>query len=114
MKVPNQFRVRSGLLASDDSYGCNGAFYTPERGGLFIMASDSEGWEHVSISRKDKKMPTWYDMTYVKGLFWSDEETVVQFLPKKSEHRSIVEAAHLWKRRGQEFELPPSYMVAPC
>jgi len=114
MKAPNLYRIKTGLLRSDDSYGCNGAFFIPKHGGLMVIASDQGGWEHVSVSRADKKIPGWYDMDAVKKIFWGDDETVVQFHPKKSEHRSIGEVLHLWKKTGQEYELPPGIMVAPC
>lgn len=114
MRVPELFRIKTGPLASDSSLGCNGAFFIPRRGGLIVIASDQGGWEHVSVSRSDKKIPGWYDLQLVKELFWGDSETVVQFHPKKSEHRSIGEVLHLWKKSGHEYELPPGIMVAPC
>lgn len=39
-------------------------------------------WEHVSISLP-KRVPTWAELCFVKSLFWSDDETVLQFHPKK-------------------------------
>jgi len=72
------------------------------------------GWEHVSVSRSDAKMPTWADMMYVKDLFWHEEETVLQFHPKKSEYVNChPKVLHLWKRDGVDHELPPSLLIGP-
>jgi len=59
------------------------------------------------------ELPSWYEMVLVKNLFWGEDETVIQFIPKKTEHRSIGEVLHMWKKVGVEHELPPGFLVAP-
>lgn len=114
MKVPEKYRVTTGIMKSDASYGNNGFFIIPERGGLKVIASDGEGWDHVSVSRLyTTDLPEWDDMCFIKNLFWHPEETVVQFHPKQSEYRGIAQVLHLWKKQGYEYELPPGIMVAP-
>ena len=117
--VPNKDRIRKGPLASDDSYGNNGAFYTyfnPTMG-LQIIASDQEGWEHVSVTAIVRKMtyprtPTWNEMCKVKNLFWDEEDIVVQFHPKKSEYvNNHNYCLHLWRKIGIEFETPPTELI---
>lgn len=78
---------------------------------MFVLWSCGEGWEHVSISLKSQKDPNWLEMCHVKELLFDDEETVVQFHPKKSEYVDNHPCLHLWKKQGQEYELPPTYMV---
>lgn len=39
-------------------------------------------WEHVSVSLAHR-CPSWEEMCFVKSLFWKEEETVIQFHPKK-------------------------------
>lgn len=112
----NRCRVRSGQFASDDSFGFNGFFC------LWIgdkrvkaMASDGEGWQHVSVSLNDtpKKTPSWDVMCQVKDLFWEDEDVVVQFHPKKSEYvNNHSGCLHLWRcTDGRQFPTPPQIMV---
>lgn len=114
MKVPEKYRVTSGLMKSDASFGNNGFFIIPERGGFKVIASDGAGWDHVSVSRLyTNDLPGWDDMCFIKSLFWDAEETVVQFHPKRSEYRGIAQVLHLWKKHGHEYELPPGIMVAP-
>lgn len=79
-----------------------------------IQSSDGNLWEHVSVSIPGlKRLPTWEEMDWIKTLFWDDDETVIQFHPKKSEHRSIAEVLHLWKKCDHEYELPPRILVGP-
>ena len=115
MKVPEKYRVTAGPMASDESFGNNGLFLIPNgEAGLIVIASDGYGWEHVSVSRyMSKELPSWYELVLIKNMFWDEEETVVQFIPKKSEHRSIGEVLHMWKKSGHEYELPPGIMIAP-
>lgn len=47
----NKYRVRSGYFASDDSFGCNGAFLLMiGSANVRVIASDGEGWQHVSVT----------------------------------------------------------------
>lgn len=117
--VPNKDRIRKGPLASDDSYGNNGAFYTyfnPTMG-LQIIASDQCGWEHVSVTaivRKNTypRTPTWREMCKVKNLFWDEEDVVVQFHPRKSEYVDNHKyCLHLWRKKGVDIETPPIELV---
>ena|SRR3990167_5868652 len=131
------YRVRRGPQASDESYGNNGAFFFPrprhlkrginpiDRGASIIrvIVSDEthwtdEGltgppWEHVSVSLATR-CPTWAEMAWIKSLFWSDDETVIQFHPPKSEYVNFHPfCLHLWRPLGVEIVLPPSLAVGP-
>ena len=110
-------RIRRGIHASDESYGNNGAFIvrTPNGVLLDIIVSDGMSWEHVSVKpSREKRTPTWDEMSHVKHLFWEDDETVVQFHPKDVEHINCHEyVLHLWKPVGREIELPPGILVGP-
>ena len=112
MKVPEQYRVKTGMLASDESYGNNGLFLIPhESYELQVIASDGEGWEHVSVSLPTRT-PSWKQMCYIKSLFWEDQDCVVQYHPPKSEYvNNHNYCLHLWKPIGQEIPLPPSILV---
>ncbi len=112
MKVPNQYRVRTGVLGSDDGYGNNGCFLVPFRSYTFkVIASDGEGWEHVSVSLPNR-CPSWEEMCYMKDLFWNDTEWVIQFHPAKSEYvNNHNHCLHLWKPIAELFPKPPSILV---
>ncbi len=112
MKVPEQYRVKTGAFRSDESYGNNGYFMVPfESRNFGVIASDGAGWEHVSVSLTTRT-PNWKEMCYIKSLFWDDEETVVQFHPPKSEYVNQHEfCLHMWKPIGKTIETPPSILV---
>lgn len=79
---------------------------------LAIQSSDGEGWDHISVSTNRKRCPNWDEMSYVKDLFFKDNETVVQFHPKKSEYvNNANNCLHLWRNQNKEIELPPSILT---
>lgn len=109
-------RITSGPQASDASFGNNGAFVMrcPATGcELRIIVSDGMGWDHASVSLANR-CPTWEEMSWVKQLFWSDEETVVQFHPAKCDyvnyHRFCL---HLWRDQQNEMRSPATILVGP-
>lgn len=114
-KVPEQYRVKTGAFASTAEDGNNGAFFIPTRPGmapLKVIASDGDGWEHVSVSLPDR-CPTWELMCKVKGLFWDDEDCVMQLHPPRSQWvNNHSFCLHLWRpTNGQAIPTPPQYMV---
>lgn len=110
-------RTRSGILASDPSYGNNGMFMImgPQGEALACMVSDGagvgEGWEHVSVSCASR-CPTWEEMAYVKDLFWMEEECVVQYHPPKSEYVDCCKRAlHMWRHATVTIPRPPIHLL---
>lgn len=117
-KVPERYRItKNSALANDSSYGNNGAFAIPlsNRSTACIIASDGEGWEHVSVhivSDGKERTPTWSEMCKIKDLFWSDEDCVIQFHPRKSEYvNNHKYTLHLWKPINQEIPRPDTMLV---
>ncbi|MES2367677.1 MAG: hypothetical protein V4563_17505 [Pseudomonadota bacterium] len=111
--VPNKYRLLTGPLGSDASYGNNGKFFVKrEIGAPFqIIASDGEGWEHVSVSLPSR-CPTWEEMCFVKDMFWDGEDCVIQFHPPKSEYvNHHPYCLHLWRPTTGEIITPPTEFV---
>jgi len=116
-----EYRVREGYYGSDP-HSRYGAFFIPNGPcgrALTIIACDGQigetdplaGWEHVSVST-EKRIPNWTEMCFVKKLFWSPEECVVQFHPPESEYvNNHPNCLHLWRYTRGEFPLPPSILV---
>lgn len=113
-KVPEQYRVMCGVMASTSLHGNNGAFRIPIAGRVWrVIASDGAGWEHVSISTAGAP-PTWAVMCEIKALFWSEEDCVIQYHPAKSEYVNChPNCLHLWRPIGVALPIPPSYLVGP-
>jgi len=114
MDVPEKYRIRRGVLASDESYGCNGAFMVPlktNKQTVKVIASDEGGWEHVSVSRSDR-CPTWAEMCEVKDLFFGPDEWVIQYHPARSDYvNNHPFCLHMWRPVDVAFPTPPSWMV---
>ncbi len=115
-KVPEQFRIKDGTMGSDESYGNNGAFMimsAKTKRILNIIASDGEGWEHVSVSLNNRN-PNWDEMNFVKNMFWCEDDLVVQFHPPKSVYINTHPfCLHLWRKAGtNDFcEVPNKLLV---
>ena len=117
--VPEKYRIRSGLGASDARYGNNGRFIIPARTGrreLRIVASDGEGWEHVSVHawshRGGHAIPNWSEMCFVKDLFWDPEDVVMQLHPRASQYvNNHPYVLHLWRPTDVTIPEPPAILV---
>jgi hypothetical protein len=105
-------------MASRSSDGLMGAFVVmgPKGTALKIISSgtnDEFGWEHVSVTC-EHRTPNWFEMCWVKDLFWKDEETVVQYHPAKSEYVNCHPfCLHLWRPNNVLMPTPPSLLVGP-
>jgi hypothetical protein len=110
--VPEKFRIIFGPLKSGTNDGNNGAFtWRTLKGQIRCIASDQEGWEHVSVSLENR-CPTWAEMCLIKNLFWDEEDCVVQFHPPKSMYvNNHKYCLHLFRPIGQHIPRPPSWMV---
>ena len=125
-----KYRVRTGVLASDESFGANGMFLIPSKvlrvgqhvlPSCKVMCSDGSGWdsemmgdvawEHVSVSL-EHRCPTWEEMCVIKHVFWRDEENVLQYhVPREEWVNNVNHCLHLWKPVGVEVIRPPALAV---
>lgn len=107
----NEYRILlHGMETAGDEH--NGAFELKIKGERYrVVASNGQGWEHVSISSKHK-VPSWKTMCIVKDLFFEEEEAVIQFHPRKSEYvNNHPNCLHLWKPTNEKLPIPPSWLV---
>lgn len=114
--VPEKYRVTSGQYGSDSSFGNNGAFsFSRGRTQFCIIASDGEGWEHVSvhcISDGKERTPTWSEMCFIKSLFWDEQDCAIQYHPAKSEYVNMHKfTLHLWKPVNATIPIPDKILV---
>ncbi len=69
-------------------------------------------WEHVSVSVKAQRCPTWEEMCFIKDMFWNEDECVMQLHPPiqnyVNEHKYCL---HLWKPMDRDIPQPPSILV---
>jgi len=101
-----------------DYYGTSG----PDKGGTFvvpyknvelrIIATDYAGWDHVSVSLKDRT-PTWEEMDYIKRMFFRQDEIAIQYHMPERDHINIhPNCLHLWRPHMPKIILvPPKTLV---
>lgn len=97
----------------DDECGVFEIPHAPTGVTLHVIASASEGWDHVSVSLKNR-CPNWPEMEYVKRLFFKDTETAMQLHVPPTDHRSYHPyCLHIWRPQHVEIPRPPAEFVAP-
>lgn len=111
--VPKKYRLKTGVFKTNDGYGNNGVFTIPvpeePTDHFIIIASDEEGWEHVSVHVQaikrvglkfveESQTPLWDEMCYIKNLFWDKEDVVMQLHPAESNYvNTHPNTLHLWR-----------------
>jgi hypothetical protein len=110
----NRWRVKTGQMASDETYGWNGAFIVPLEGEMWhVILSDKMGWKHLSISNaQSRKLPSWTVMGRVKDAFFADDEWCCQFFPAKEEYvNDHPWCLHLWVSLDEPMPHPSVVLV---
>lgn len=126
-KVPEKYRAK---LDKSSPYcipegELQGVFMIPKPHAAKIIiycvatpANELVPWDHVSVSISHVKgknlgrCPTWEEMCLVKDLFWDKDDVVVQIHPEEKDYVSQHHyCLHLWKKAGDNMEVPPSEAV---
>lgn len=99
-------------LYPDRGAGNNGFFLIPYQSyELCIIASDEGGWDHVSVSLKNR-IPRYYEMCFIKDLFFKEDEIAVEFhVPKDKHINNFENCLHLWRNQKEGHKLPPQIFV---
>lgn len=99
--------------AGNDTCGVFTVLSVVDRAPMRVIASTGGGWDHVSISRKNR-CPNWPEMEQVKRLFFNDDEVAMQLHVPAPDHISIhPHCLHLWRPQNIDIPRPPSIMVGP-
>lgn len=114
LRLLEAHRVRlPGFDPGDDREGAFQLLSPVDRAPLRIIASSDLGWDHVSVSRKNRP-PNWSEMSFVKRLFFKESETAMQLhVPVEDHVNCHPHTLHLWRPHDQEIPRPPSFMVGP-
>jgi len=78
-----------------------------------VIWSFGGGWEHVSVTPYNRRhTPTWDEMCRLKGMFFWEDEVVVQYHPAKSDYiNNVQNCLHLWRPLNEVMPTPPSITV---
>lgn len=114
MKKIDEIRKTRNLFieAETSNDGMGGHYYDSVSGKrLNFIFSYQLGWEHLSVSMPSKT-PSWDQMCKMKDIFWNDDETCVQFHPKKEDYvNNHPHCLHIWKPVNEKLPIPPSILV---
>lgn len=96
----------------DEGNGCFIIKCPATNADLIIIASNGEGWDHVSVSSRNR-CPNWTEMDYIKRMFFKPEECVIQYHVPEADHHINVHpyCLHLWRPQNEKIPTPPKDMV---
>jgi hypothetical protein len=78
---------------------------------MCVIVSTGHGWDHVSVSHRDR-IPSWTEMDYIKRIFFKDDEVAMQLHVTSKDHINIHNyVLHLWRPQHTEIPLPPKELV---
>ena len=101
----------TGGWAGDEAHG---AFVVPspiDGQRMVVIASNSEGWDHCSVSRKNR-VPNWAEMSAIHRLFFQPDEVAMQLHLPPSQHINVHPfVLHLWRPHTETIPLPPRRFV---
>ncbi len=94
--------------------GADGGFGVVDLGAAesaIVIFSWGLGWDHVSVSYKNRCC-TWEEMCKVKEIFFRDDEWAVQYHPAKKDYiNRHPYTLHLWRPQNHYMPKPPKWMV---
>ena len=78
---------------------------------LRVIATALDGWDHVSVSLKNR-CPNWLEMSRIKDLFFEPHECAMQLhVPAEDHVNTHPYCLHLWRPHDVEIPRPPALMV---
>jgi hypothetical protein len=97
LECPSGFRVIREMVGVD-GYACDS-----DNADLTVIVSvaredDGRRWKHVSVSRRDRQLPSWGDMRKVKDAFVGPDAYAYQVFPPEALYVNIHPGVlHLWQ-----------------
>ena len=78
---------------------------------FYFVCSNGGGWDHVSVSMRNR-CPSWDEMCKVKDIFFKKDECCIEYHPAERDYVNLYPyCLHIWKPQKQEIPKPPKYFV---
>lgn len=78
---------------------------------FFAVYSNGGGWDHVSVSLRNR-CPTWEEMCEIKGIFFRPDECCVEYHPASKDYVNVHPyCLHIWRPQKDELPKPPRIFV---
>jgi hypothetical protein len=113
MKSQMQIQLNPVLKIINLTLDGGSAYWQPTKNTrpAVIIFSYGGGWDHVSISFNNR-CSTWEEMCRVKDMFFSEDETVVQYHPAREDYvNNHPYCLHLFRPQRESIPMPPAIMV---
>lgn len=111
MKPPGQILENKRFELADHGEDGFSGWLRTRHGKVAVIASWGDGWDHVSVSRRDR-LPTYEDMQDVARAFFDEGEYAMQLHVPATEHvNDHPYCLHWWRPNDREMPVPPRYMV---
>ena len=95
----------------DETCGVFDVSHSPTGAMLKVIASSGEGWDHISVSVRNR-CPNWLEMQYVHRMFFKEDETAWEYHVRPADHINIMpNCLHLWRKHGFDMPMPPGEFV---
>lgn len=105
--------IKQSVVVLDEGFDGMACMISSEGNDYAIIASWGASWEHVSVHIKEaKRCPTWPEMCFIKSVFWTSDECVVQYHPPESSYVNTHSyCLHLWRPVVEQMLMPPMSFV---
>ena len=82
------------------------------RGKIFtVVYSDGGGWDHVSVSFRNR-CPSWDEMCEIKDMFFRPDECCIEYHPAEKDYVNVHPyCLHIWRPQKDELPKPPRIFV---
>ncbi|MGV8149672.1 MAG: hypothetical protein ACLKAK_07190 [Alkaliphilus sp.] len=108
-EIKQNKNLRIQEMSSGDGYAYANLYNNKDA--VMIVFSSGGGWEHVSVSYKNRCC-TWEEMCKVKNMFFREDECVVQYHPAEKDYVNMHPyCLHLWKPQEHNLPTPPKFFV---
>ena len=78
---------------------------------FFFVCSNGGGWDHVSVSHRNR-CPSWDEMCVFKDIFFRKDECCIEYHPAEKNYVNVHQyCLHIWKPQKVELPTPPVRFV---
>ena len=100
-------RVQVGMASYDGMTG----WLTMKGSTFMFVCSWGGGWDHVSVSLRNR-CPSWNEMCEVKDIFFRKDECCVEYHPAEKDYvNNYPYCLNIWKPQKTEIPKPPKIFV---
>ena len=111
MKQFDEIRTEKRIQVKEKGTDGFNGFLTLKGQVLYFVASWGGGWDHVSVSLRNR-CPTWDEMCQVKDIFFSPDECCIEYHPARKDYVNVYPfCLHIWRPQETEIPKPPRYFV---